>query len=319
MSAFRPLLRVFIEGSVLLRHNIAGNLATLEVVSGVPSGAGPATDPSQYYSFELTILSTVISASVTDVTDPEVMKEGAFAFSITGISLAHSTVAIQDSVVAAEKKSGSSAAVALAFRDIHLGFGARVLLYNTTISVTVTNGDSGGGRGLRLLESSLSNGASVSIAKSNITVKVSSTSSANAMAFAFESGPFTGQTTQISFIDTVIEVTAITGAGYGLRVANATIAGGASLDVHKCGCTIKAVGSAVLFIRETSALVTGSGTRLSFVDVNASVASSASAAFGFHCKASETAAGAAIAVIGSTISVTSTLEAAAWNFDFGSR
>ena len=90
MSAFRPLLRVFIEGSVLLRHNIAGNLATLEVVSGVPSGAGPATDPSQYYSFELTILSTVISASVTDVTDPEVMKEGAFAFSIAGIFLAHS-------------------------------------------------------------------------------------------------------------------------------------------------------------------------------------------------------------------------------------
>ena len=101
MSAFRPLLRVFIEGSVLRRKNIAGDLAALEIMSGVPGGgADPATDPSQYYSFELTILSTVISASVTDVTDPEVMKEGAFAFSIAGIFLAHSTWRLAHSAAA---------------------------------------------------------------------------------------------------------------------------------------------------------------------------------------------------------------------------
>ena len=227
-------------------------------------------------------------------------------------------MAIQDSVVAAEKKSGSGAAIGMSLRDCHLGSGARVLLYNTTISVTVTNGDGAGGRGLHLLESPLSNGASASIAKSNITVKVSGTSSANAMAFAFESGPFTGQATQISFIDTVIEVTAITGAGYGLRVANAVIAGGAALDVQRCNCTIRAVRSAVLFIRETLAQVTGRGTRISFIEVNAIVTSSANTALGVYCLNSETTNGAALLVIGSNISVTSEMEAVAWHFAGGS-
>lgn len=318
-SAVRPLLRVFIEGSTLRRQNIAGDLATLEIMSGVPDGgAGPATDPSQYYSFELTIRSTVITASVTNRIDSYISGEGAFALRFEGITLTHSTVDIQETVVAAEKRSGTGAAVGLWFRDCHLGFGTRVWVHNTTIGVSVSHNDRAGGRGFHFGGSSLSNGASLNIAKSNITVKVSGTYAADAMAFVFENGPISGETTQISFFDSVIDLNAATGAGYGLRVANASVADGATFDVYKCGATVKADRWAVLFARDAGAQMVGPMTRLSFVEVDADVASSSNIAFGFYCYASETTDGAAIIVHSSTVSVNSGMEATAWHFGGGS-
>ena len=311
-SASRPLLRVLIEGSTLRQNEVAGNFSTLMIVSGVPSDyADPENDPSQYYSLELTILNTVISASTLRNASPG----DTIALRLAGIQLVHSTITIRDSVIATEKRSSSGAAVGLWFADCYVSSGARVLLHNTTVSARNEDGIS---RGFYMYGSWLINGASVNITKSNITARVSGTTTpVSATAFDLEGSFIMGQLAHVAILDTVVDVSSAYGAGYGLRATNVAISGGAALDVRRCRFTVKTHGEAYFFERGTGA-VSGVGTRLLFIDVSVVVNSAGSRASAFSFSASSTTGGASVLVVKSDIVVTSITTAYGWHFSGGS-